>query len=99
MTVYSDEIVLSTKGEGDIVDITADVENVEIAPKDVYYYHHETWNDGNGHSHVRASIMGPSLTVPIVDSRLIHGTWQQIVFVELDVRKRNRRIVVQIVGE
>ena len=53
----------------------------------------------NGHSHVRASLMGPSITVPIKNGRLIHGTWQQIVFVELDTRARNRTIIVQIVGE
>jgi len=71
----------------------------KIAPKDTYYAHHETWHDDNGHSHVRASIMGPSLTVPFKNGKLIHGTWQQIVFVELDTRKRSRRIVLQIVGE
>jgi secondary thiamine-phosphate synthase enzyme len=70
-----------------------------IAARSDYYHHHETWNDGNGHSHVRASIIGPSLTIPVVNSRIVHGMWQQIVFIELDIRKRNRRIVVQIVGE
>ncbi len=70
-----------------------------IAPKNEYYYHQEMWHDGNGHSHVRASIIGPSLTVPIRDGKIIHGTWQQIVFLELDNRKRSRRIIVQIVGE
>ena len=71
----------------------------KIAPKDIYYNHHETWHDDNGHSHVRASLMGPSITVPFRNKKLIHGTWQQIVFVELDTRPRNREIIVQIVGE
>ena len=71
----------------------------KIAPKNIHYDHHETWHDDNGHSHVRASLMGPSITVPIKEGRLVHGTWQQIVFVELDTRPRNRNIVVQVVGE
>ena len=71
----------------------------KIAPKGEHYDHHETWHDDNGHSHVRASLMGPSITVPIKDGKLIHGTWQQVVFVELDTRPRDRAIIVQIVGE
>jgi len=71
----------------------------KIAPKGEYYSHHETWHDDNGHSHVRASLMGPSITLPIKDGKLIHGTWQQIVFVELDTNHRNRNLIVQIVGE
>ena len=71
----------------------------KIAPKGEHYDHHETWHDDNGHSHVRASLMGPSITVPIKDGQLIHGTWQQVVFVELDTRPRDRAIIVQIVGE
>jgi len=71
----------------------------KIAPKGDHYDHHETWHDDNGHSHVRASLMGPSITVPIKDGKLIHGTWQQVVFVELDTRPRDRSIIVQIVGE
>ena len=70
-----------------------------IAPKKEYYNHHETWHDDNGHSHIRASIMGPSVTIPIKNGKLLHGTWQQIVFVELDTRSRNRNLIVQIVGE
>ena len=71
----------------------------KIAPKGEHYDHHETWHDDNGHSHVRSSLMGPSITIPIKSGKLIHGTWQQIVFVELDTRPRNRNIIVQIVGE
>ena len=70
-----------------------------IAPKNEYYHHHETWHDYNGHSHVRASIIGPSLTVPITDGKIVHGTWQQIVFIEMDVRSRHRRILVKVLGE
>jgi secondary thiamine-phosphate synthase enzyme len=71
----------------------------KIAPKDIYYNHHETWHDDNGHSHVRASLMGPSITIPVRDGKILHGTWQQIVFVELDTKNRNRNIAVQILGE
>ncbi|MFX1485840.1 MAG: secondary thiamine-phosphate synthase enzyme YjbQ [Promethearchaeota archaeon] len=70
-----------------------------ISPKGMQYEHELRWHDGNGHSHCRAAILGPSLTVPFVDKRLTLGTWQQIVFVELDVRPRNRRLMVQIMGE
>jgi secondary thiamine-phosphate synthase enzyme len=71
----------------------------KIAPKGEYYNHHETWHDDNGHSHVRASLMGPGMSVPLKNGKIIHGTWQQIVFVELDTSPRNRNIIVQIVGE
>ncbi len=71
----------------------------KIAPKNIHYEHHETWHDDNGHSHVKASIMGPSSTFPIKNAKLIHGTWQQLVFIELDTRPRNRNIIVNIVGE
>jgi len=70
-----------------------------IAPKNMYYKHHETWHDDNGHSHVRASLMGPSKSFPIKNGKLLHGTWQQLVFVEFDTRPRSRKIIVQIVGE
>ena len=71
----------------------------KIAPKNEYYNHHETWHDDNGHSHVRASLMGPSITLPLINGKIVHGTWQQFVFVELDTSNRNRRLIVQIVGE
>ncbi len=70
-----------------------------LYPKGIDYEHHRRWGDGNGHSHIRASLVGPSLTVPIVDSRLLLGTWQQIVFVEFDNKPRSREVTVQIVGE
>ncbi len=70
-----------------------------IAPKNINYEHEQMWHDGNGHSHVRASLVGPSLTVPFTDKQLTLGTWQQIVLVELDTRDRDRSLVVQIIGE
>ena len=70
-----------------------------IAPEDGRYLHEETWHDDNGHSHVRASSLGPSITVPLVDGRLVLGTWQQIVLIDFDTRPRQREIVVQIVGD
>lgn len=70
-----------------------------IAPKRLEYEHERRWHDGNGHSHVRASIIGPCLTVPFVNGRLTLGTWQQIVFLELDVHSRSRQLILQIIGE
>ena len=71
----------------------------EIAAKDRHYEHNARWHDGNGHSHVRAALLGPSLTVPFADGALLLGTWQQIIFVDFDNRARTRRVVVQIMGE
>lgn len=70
-----------------------------IAPEGERYRHEETWHDDNGHSHVRASSLGPSVTLPLVDGRLTLGTWQQIVLIDFDTRPRSRTVVVQIVGE
>jgi len=70
-----------------------------IAPTGERYVHEETWHADNGHAHVRASALGPSLTVPVIDGRLTLGTWQQIVLLDFDTRPRQREIVVQIVGE
>jgi len=71
----------------------------EIAPKHKLYKHEEAWHDGNGHSHVRAALLGPSLTVPFTDGELLLGTWQQIVLVDFDNRTRRRKVHFQIVGE
>jgi secondary thiamine-phosphate synthase enzyme len=68
-------------------------------PRDIQYKHDRAWGDGNGHSHVRASLLGASLTVPFSDKKLALGTWQQIVLVDFDNRPRSRQIVVQIMGE
>jgi secondary thiamine-phosphate synthase enzyme len=70
-----------------------------LAPKDAPYDHESRWHDENGHSHVRASMIGPDLSVPFLDKKLALGTWQQIVFLELDVRPRERTVIVQLVGE
>lgn len=82
---------------GLLVDFPSMLERV--APKSLVYEHERRWHDGNGHSHVQASLIGPSLTVPVVESELTLGTWQQIVFLELDVRSRSRRLILQIMGE
>lgn len=71
----------------------------ETVPVDRPYQHNLRWGDGNGHSHVRAALLGPSLTVPFVAGRLTLGAWQQILYVDFDNRPRQRELVVQIVGE
>jgi secondary thiamine-phosphate synthase enzyme len=70
-----------------------------IAPRDGSYEHERRWHDGNGHSHIRASLIGPDLSVPFERKKLMLGTWQQIVFIELDVRPRDRAIIVKSIGE
>ena len=70
-----------------------------VAPKDIDYEHQKAWHDDNGRSHVKASLVGPSLSVPFERGVLTLGTWQQIVFVELDIRPRLREVVVQVIGE
>lgn len=71
----------------------------EVAAPDRHYAHNARWGDGNGHSHVRAALLGPSLSVPFVEGRLTLGTWQQIIFVDFDNRSRQRRLVAQVMGE
>ena len=71
----------------------------EIVPSDEVYLHDEAWHDGNGHSHVRAALLKASLTIPLVNGQLTLGTWQQIVYVDFDIRSRKREIVVQVMGE
>lgn len=70
-----------------------------IAPQSEYYEHEQTWHDDNGHAHVRASLLGPSLAVPFVDGRPMLGTWQQIILVDFDTRARTRTVICQIIGE
>ena len=70
-----------------------------LAPDNIAYGHDRAWGDGNGHSHVRASLLGASLVIPFQDMRLTLGTWQQIVLVDFDNRPRSRQVVVQIMGE
>ncbi|ACS34588.1 secondary thiamine-phosphate synthase enzyme YjbQ [Thermococcus gammatolerans] len=135
--IYTRELRFSTRGEIDLVDITAEVERVveesgiengialvfvpgatgaivtiehesglledfkrtlrELIPKGAGYLHDRI--DDNAHSHLRATLLGASECFPIVDGRLVRGTWQQIFFVELDVRPRQRRVIVQVMGE
>ncbi|MEE9163408.1 MAG: secondary thiamine-phosphate synthase enzyme YjbQ [Thermoplasmata archaeon] len=70
-----------------------------LFPKGLEYEHQKTWQDGNGHSHVRAAFLGPSLSIPFHEGRPVLGTWQQIVFVDLDNKPRQRKVLVQLVGE
>lgn len=71
----------------------------KIAPAGKDYHHHATWGDDNGNSHVRASLLGPGITIPFTEGRLILGTWQQVILIDFDTRSRKRDIVVQILGE
>lgn len=70
----------------------------KLAPSNRHYAHNETWNDDNGHSHIRAALQGPSLTIPFKDGKLLLGTWQQVVLAEFDIRARERQVVVQLIG-
>lgn len=139
MGVFTKEILLKTRGECDVRDITPSVQEVlsksglregsalvfaagstagvstcEFEPglvedikiyfeklfsKDASYKHNAAWEDGNGHSHLRATFLGPSLSVPFVDGALCLGTWQQIVFIDFDNRPRDRKVIVQVRGE
>jgi secondary thiamine-phosphate synthase enzyme len=71
----------------------------KIIPSVKRYYHDDTWGDGNGYSHLRASLLGPSIQIPFKDKHLMLGTWQQIVYIDFDNRPRQRRAVLQIIGE
>ena len=82
---------------GLLVDLPSMLER--IAPRDGSYEHERRWHDGNGHSHIRASLIGPDLSVPFEGKKLMLGTWQQIVLIEFDVRPRDRTIIVRSIGE
>jgi secondary thiamine-phosphate synthase enzyme len=138
--VKTEQIQVRTRGNCQVVDITADVGKVvgscglaagvvtlfhigstaglttteyepglaehdlkaafeRLAPAAGHYEHENTWHDDNGHSHVRASLLGPSLAVPFTDGRLTLGTWQQIILIDFDTRPRTRTVVCQILGE
>jgi secondary thiamine-phosphate synthase enzyme len=96
--IGSTSAVTTMEYEGGLI---SDIETAlqRLMPKDIRYEHEERWHDGNGHSHIRASILGPSLTIPIKNGQMTLGTWQQIIFLELDVRNRSRTVAVQILGE
>jgi len=137
--VKTGSIELSTRGNADVQDITAQVAQVvkssqikngtvtvfcpsstsalttieyesgavsdlqrlfeEIIPSNREYAHNARWHDGNGHSHIRAALLGPSMTIPFVEGSLTLGTWQQVIYVDFDVRSRHRELVLQIIGE
>ena len=137
--VYQQEISITTKGHGDMHDLTAQIARVvsssairsgtvnafnvgstaalgtiefepglqhdlpaildRLIPPSRSYGHEQAWHDGNGHSHLQATLLGPSLTVPIADGKLVLGTWQQIFHLECDVRGRRRTVVVTVVGD
>ncbi len=140
MTASRHAIDRRTRGNGDILDLTDDVQRVvagsgvvtghatlmvvgstaalttleyepglvnhdivaaleRIAPESGRYRHEETWHDDNGHSHVRAALIGPSLALPVVDGAVPLGTWQQVVLIDLDTRARDRTVVITIVGD
>ena len=81
--------------------VVQDLEDLfdKLAPPTRDYHHEQAWHDGNGFSHMRAALLKPSLVVPIVDGAMVLGTWQQLVFVDFDNRHRDRRVVVQVMGE
>ncbi|MBN2550174.1 MAG: YjbQ family protein [Anaerolineales bacterium] len=139
MTIKTVSLPLSTRGNTDVQDITAQVSQIvaqsslqngivtifcpsstsalttiefepgavsdlrrlfdEIIPANRPYAHDAAWGDGNGHSHVRAALLKPSLTIPFVNGRLTLGTWQQIIYVDFDNRPRRRELVLQVMGE
>jgi len=70
-----------------------------LVPRNVSYEHEKRWHDGNGHSHVKAALLGPDIAVPFQKRKLMLGTWQQIAFIELDVRPRQREVIVQLIGQ
>jgi len=71
----------------------------KIAPMNAPYLHNETWHDGNGASHLRSALIGPSLTIPFTKARLTLGTWQQVILLDFDNRPRDRTVIVQLIGE
>jgi secondary thiamine-phosphate synthase enzyme len=81
--------------------LVADMKDMwqRLIPEEMEYEHNKAWGDGNGHSHVRASLLGPSITIPFINKRLTLGTWQQIVIIDFDARPRSREIILQIMGE
>jgi secondary thiamine-phosphate synthase enzyme len=83
--------------EGVVSDLRRAIDR--LAPRELDYAHDRRWGDGNGYSHVRSALLGPSLTIPIADGRLLLGTWQQVVLLDFDNRPRTRRVVVQVSGD
>ena len=90
--------ITTTEYEPGLVNYDIKAAFEKIAPENARYEHEETWHDDNGHAHIRASLLGPSLSVPVIDARLTLGTWQQIILVDFDPRPRTRPIICQMVG-
>ena len=99
MVVGSTAALTTLEYEPGLVDHDVVAALERIAPESGRYRHEETWHDDNGHSHVRAALIGPSLALPVVEGGVPLGTWQQVVLVDLDTRPRNRTIVVTVVGD
>jgi len=91
--------ITTTEYEPGLVNYDIEACFEKIAPERGRYEHEETWHDDNGHAHVRATLLGPSMSVPVVEGRMTLGTWQQIILVDFDTRPRTRTVVCQIVGE
>jgi secondary thiamine-phosphate synthase enzyme len=90
--------ITTTEYEPGLVNYDIKTAFEKIAPEHARYEHEETWHDDNGHAHIRASLLGPSMSVPVIDGRLTLGTWQQIILVDFDTRPRTRTIICQMVG-
>jgi secondary thiamine-phosphate synthase enzyme len=97
--VGSTGAITTTEYEPGLVDYDIEEAFEKIAPERGSYEHEKTWHDDNGHSHVRASLLGPSLCVPVVDGQMVLGTWQQIILVDFDTRARRREVICQMMGE
>jgi secondary thiamine-phosphate synthase enzyme len=97
--VGSTGAITTTEYEPGLVNYDIEAAFEKIAPERASYEHEKTWHDDNGHSHVRASLLGPSLSVPVVDGSMVLGTWQQIILVDFDTRSRHREVVCQIIGQ
>ncbi len=91
--------ITTTEFEPGLVNHDIEAAFERIAPTDGRYEHEETWHDDNGHSHVRATLLGPSMSVPFVNGKLTLGTWQQIILVDFDTRSRTRTVVCQVIGQ
>lgn len=99
MVVGSTAALTTLEYEPGLVDHDVVAALERVAPEHARYRHEETWHDDNGHSHVRAALIGPSLALPVVDGTVPLGTWQQVVLVDLDTRPRSRTVVVTVVGD
>ena len=96
--VGSTAAITTTEFEPGLVNYDIEALFERIAPQGARYEHEKTWHDDNGHSHVRASLLGPSLSVPVIHGRLTLGTWQQIILVDFDTRARTRTVICQMIG-